>query len=119
MKPADGKVNLAVKLTLPEGWKINPLAPMSYRIEASDAGVIDAKALGKSTKVAEPATNFDIALPVTAASGEDKVKVSLTYYYCREGAEGLCKMASAVWTVPVTIDPAAAEAAVTLEAEAP
>ena len=72
-------------------------------VEASDAGVIDAKALGKSTKVAEPATNFDIALPVTAASGEDKVKVSLTYYYCQDGAEGLCKVGSVTWNLPLKL----------------
>jgi DNA-binding beta-propeller fold protein YncE len=115
VKPVDGQVRLAVKLALPEGWKINPLAPMTYRIEASSAGPIQPKEPGKPQKVAEPATNFEIALPVTAATGEETVQVSLTYYYCQEGAEGLCKVGSVTWNVPLKLSPDAQQASVPLE----
>ncbi len=115
VKPVDGQVRLAVKLSLPEGWKINPRAPMSYRIEAEGEGPLDRTTLGKPTKVADPATEFDILLPAAATSGEDTVKISLTYYYCQEKAEGLCKVGSATWKLPLKLAADAEQIAVPLE----
>ncbi len=114
VKPADGKVTLAIQLKLPAGWKINDLAPMAYYVEAeSESGPIDRTAVGK-TSLDKPATTFNIALPVTG-TGPDVIKVSMNYYYCQDGGEGLCKVGSVVWTVPLNIDPAGNSASVVLE----
>lgn len=99
-----GKVRLAVRLELPEGYKINERAPMSYRVEADAAqGVVDRSAVGKPVRVKDPANQFEVALPVNGDSGSDRVKLSLTYYYCQEGSEGLCKVGSVIWTVPLEL----------------
>lgn len=115
LKPENGAIRLAIELTLPEGYKINPRAPMSYRVEAAAAkGPVRRAALGKSMKIKEPATSVDVQLPVDGASGEDVLKLSLTYYYCQEGAEGLCKVGTAIWSVPVKLNAKASETSVLL-----
>jgi DNA-binding beta-propeller fold protein YncE len=104
VRPQDGVLRLAVSLKLPEGYKINPQAPMSYRVEADGAdGPISRDSLGKANKLDEPAASFEIELPVSEDTGNDELKVSLTYYYCQEGGAGLCKMGSVGWHVPVEL----------------
>jgi sugar lactone lactonase YvrE len=104
VKPADGQIRLAVNITLPDGFKLNPQAPMGYLVEATTpSGPIDRNAIGKTARLKQPATHFEIPLPVTADSGEETLRVALTYYYCREGAEGICKVGSMRWTVPVKL----------------
>ena len=44
---------------------------------------------------------LEIVLPATA--GDDELRVSVNYLYCRDGSEGLCKIASTVWELPLTI----------------
>ena len=44
-RPVDGKVRLQVDLQLPEGWKINKLAPARYWLQAKgDQGPLDRSA---------------------------------------------------------------------------
>jgi len=103
VKPVDGQITLDVALALAPGWKINDLAPMRYTVTAEGAGPVNRAAIGKSVKLDEPAAKFTVKLPVGAITGDDTVKLSLNYYYCREGAEGLCKAGTVVWTVPVKL----------------
>lgn len=99
----DGAVRLKVQLQLPEGYKINPLAPLRYQVEsAAETGPLDRAGFGRSVKVVPPSAAFEIKLPA-AASGEDTLRVSVNYYYCQDGAEGLCKAGSAVWTLPLKL----------------
>ena len=102
VKPVDGKVKLAVSLKIPDGWKINPLAPMSYWVDSSrESGPLDRSAFGR-TRLPGPVAAFDVAVPV-AESGDDEVTVSLNYYYCEEKDDGVCKVGAVVFTVPLMI----------------
>jgi hypothetical protein len=102
LTPADGAVHLKVSLEFPSGWKINTLAPMSYWLDSvQKEGPLDRTRLG-NRKLDKPAAQFDIAVPVTG-EGEDELRVSMNYYYCQEGDEGLCKVGSVVFTVPLTV----------------
>jgi thiol-disulfide isomerase/thioredoxin len=109
VRPENGAVRIHVQLDLPPGYEINTLAPWEYRFEnavqpsAGPADVIDRKGFGKSVRIEKPATEFDIRLPVRGASGRDLALVTLDYYYCRKGAEGLCKAGSATWLVTVDL----------------
>ncbi len=109
VRAESGSIRLAVTLQLPEGFKINPLAPMSYRVDAGGGdgptkpGPVRRDALGKSARLAKPADTFEIVLPVESAAGEDALRVAVNYFYCREGAEGICKMGTAVWTIPLKL----------------
>jgi len=103
VKTNDGKLHLDVQLELPLGWKINELAPMGYYIESKqDAGVVLAEGTGKFVKLSPPSKAFEVALPVSGP-GRDTLEVSMNYYYCQEGGDGLCKVGAVVWTVPLTI----------------
>jgi thiol-disulfide isomerase/thioredoxin len=113
VRPGNGTLRLKVELQFPPGYKVNPLGPMAYRIEeaaghgASQAAVVGREAFGKSIRLEKPAGTFEIRLPVQEAAGRDTFQVALDYYYCRTGAEGLCKVGSVVWTVPVELSPTA------------
>jgi DNA-binding beta-propeller fold protein YncE len=115
IKSVDGKARLRVALELPQGFKLNNLAPVKYLVEsdASD-GPIDRQALGKAATLKETSPTFNIELPVLKDSGSQKLKVSLAFYYCQEGDEGVCKAASVIWTVPLALSPEAANSSVRL-----
>jgi hypothetical protein len=118
VRPANGQIRLEVSLELPAGMKINSAAPMSYRIDPADkkseGGLVAPELLGKPTRVEKPAATLAIPLAVASATGNQTLRVSVTYYYCRAGAEGLCKMGSVVWIVPIQLSDQAGAAAVVL-----
>jgi thiol-disulfide isomerase/thioredoxin/sugar lactone lactonase YvrE len=118
VRPEDGSIRLEVTLALPSGYKINTLAPMSYSVKAAggsaSTGPVQLAALEKSTRLEKPAARFTIRLPVQSDTGEQTLEVGLVYYYCREGAEGLCKVGSVVWTVPIRLSADAEASAVPL-----
>ena len=102
VQPVDGTVKLSVELKVPEGWHVNPLAPMSYWLDSPRAqGAADRAAFGR-TKLARPVAKFEVPLKV-AAAGEDEVQVSLDYYYCQDKDDGVCKVGSVVFTVPLKL----------------
>ena len=104
LAPQDGLVWLAVKLSLPVGYKINPLGPMQYKVTSTnDAGPLDRAALGRNIKVDPPAAEFQIELPVAQPNGEETLVVTLDYYYCQDGESGLCKAGRATWTLPLSL----------------
>jgi thiol-disulfide isomerase/thioredoxin len=113
VRPENRAIRLAVDLQLPPGYKINPLGPMAYRVEeAADSGTAKAgplrrEAFGKPVRLEKPAGTFEIRLPVESDTGRDTCRVALDYYYCRSGAEGLCKVGSVVWLVPLELSPSA------------
>ncbi len=110
VKAVDGAVHLAVRLDLPLGYQINPNAPQRYLLDAAEtAGPVDRTALGKLQAIATPAAAFDVRIPVTRADGQQTLKLSMNYYYCQEGNAGVCKIGSAVWTIPLQLDAAASD----------
>jgi len=112
LKPLDGKIKLQIALKLPEGYKLNEAAPLRYLVESADAGgCVSREVLSKFVTVKEPATSFDIELPVSKRTGRDRLAISLGYYYCQEGAEGVCKAASVVWHLPLKVSDSGTEAA--------
>ncbi|MCH8149889.1 MAG: hypothetical protein IH987_18230 [Planctomycetes bacterium] len=104
VKVVDGAVKLTVRLELPAGWKINPRAPMGYSLSTiNKEGPLDRAAMEKKIRLEEPAAEFEISVPAAAAEGKDTLRVALTYYFCQESAEGLCKVGSAIWIIPLTL----------------
>ncbi|MCA9103667.1 MAG: redoxin domain-containing protein [Planctomycetales bacterium] len=115
-KVRPGAGGLAVRLTfhLPRGFVLNDEAPLSYTVDAAaDQGPVDRSSLGESHDVAakslalSPLTaqspSLDITIPLAATSGDDDLTIAATVYYCMKGSEGVCKVASPVWTVPVNL----------------
>lgn len=118
LKPEKNAVKLHVSLKVPEGWKINAEAPMSYWLDSTrEAGPADRAAFGKK-KLDKPAAEFDVSVPVKG-KGEDEVAVSLNYYYCEKGDDGVCKTGSVIFTVPLDIADDGSGEAVKLAFEIP
>ena len=112
--PKDGKIAFQVDLAVPPGWKLNPLAPMSYVVRSErESGAIDRSTFGKSVSVDPPASSFRILLTADE-TGDDTLTVSTVYYYCQISGTGLCKVAGVSWTVPLKVSDTADEATVSL-----
>ena len=112
---AEGAVRIAVQLLLPVGWKINVLAPMGYLVRADGAsGPVDRSRLGVFQRLKQPADQFEFQLPVTGL-GHDALTISMNYYFCREGAEGLCRVGSVTWNVPLSVSDRSPNSAITLQ----
>jgi hypothetical protein len=128
VRPEKGTIRFDVTLRFPPGFKINPQAPPAYWIEpvgegtphapreglrhaerdeygTAAAGPVRRTSLEHLVRLDKSLASFPIELPVDAVSGHDALRVGLSYYYCREGAEGLCKVGSVVWTVPLELKP--------------
>jgi thiol-disulfide isomerase/thioredoxin len=115
VKATDKAVTLSIKLTLPAGFKINPLAPMRYKLSSTAAsGPVDRSALGKSVKLAKPAAEFSLPLPLTSLEGKEPLQLTLSYFYCAEGDEGVCKSGSVAWNIPLELTASAQESAIPL-----
>jgi thiol-disulfide isomerase/thioredoxin len=118
LRPDDGAVTLNVKLALPEGWKINALAPMSYALEVNGGdGPVDRQATGRLVRLDAPSAEFAVRVPV-GVSGSESLRLGLNYFFCQDGNEGLCKVGSIVWTVPLEISPGGGTSSATLEGTA-
>lgn len=102
VQPSEGIVHLNVRLEIPEGWKLNPNAPMSYWLDIQgESGPIDPEFVGLH-RLDAPSATFDIALPVEG-TGSATVRLAMRYYYCQDNDQGLCKGGSVVWQVPLTL----------------
>ncbi|HEV3415373.1 MAG TPA: NHL repeat-containing protein, partial [Pirellulales bacterium] len=109
VKPTDGAIRLAIKFSLPAGYKMNPLAPLRYYLEADGAtGPIDRNSLGKLEQLDHPAAEFEIKVPIRQSNGRDALRLSMNYYYCQERAQGLCKVGAVEWTIPFALSSDAA-----------
>ena len=109
IQPAGDDLKVAIELALPPGYKLNPDAPLRYFVQTTGDAFVEPAALRKWTTVAKPETKFDIDLPLRAKSGGDKLTISLAFYYCRSGAEGLCKAGEVTWSGRVTLDESATD----------
>ena len=120
---AAGSLMLRVLVPIPRGWKLNPLAPMSYRIEELDekegaTGLLDPEGVGKEILVQPPQAELEIPLRLTKETGESILRFTLTYFVCTEGQEGLCRIESARWEFPLELRPEGSADPIVLTAEA-
>ena len=110
LRPDAGKITLLVHLSLPQGWKLNNLNPIRYQIsEEYRVGSMAKHIMGDMitlSSVQNP-NELKIDVPLSLDSGNNKITLSLTCYYCRKGAEGLCKVESVIWSIPVRLSDSA------------
>ncbi|MEK6235652.1 MAG: hypothetical protein N2C14_13165, partial [Planctomycetales bacterium] len=119
LKATDGKITLAVEITLPEGFKINPLAPMSYRVQPQkNSALFDAAGISKLVRVNPPSAKLNISVPLAAAAGEEEISVRMNYFYCQTEEKGVCKIGRANWKLSLTVADSG-KASATLKVAAP
>jgi thiol-disulfide isomerase/thioredoxin len=103
---------IALDVVLPEGYKLNDLAPFTAAWSAAgDAVSIDPANATQS--ILEPA--MPVTVPVTLAEGAATLHGDLTIYYCEAVDETLCFIDRVRVEVPVTVASAADEATIAIE----
>ena len=93
-----------ISLYLPEGYKVNPLFPASFRLTAEDGQpLLPPEEVGGKQKVSIEENTATITIPLTGKTGSAPLEVALTYGYCRDGKGGLCKVSTTRWSVPLSV----------------
>jgi len=96
--PGEGTLRLDVRL--PEGYKLNDLAPSVFRWYAADATVMLVDGDGLRT-VVEPVFPLDFA--ALFALGSTTLTGEAAIYYCQAQAEQLCLIEQVRFILPVTV----------------
>jgi thiol-disulfide isomerase/thioredoxin len=99
--PADGDLTLAVELHLAPGFKLNPQSKLSYLVEPLGQAQSPWSEMGK---LDEQKTEFPIKVPLARLSGAGGVKLSLVYYECGGSSQGVCRIKSHIWQIPLKVD---------------
>jgi hypothetical protein len=111
---------MLINLQFPEGYHLNPQAPLHYSISVSGEGVTIAEADCMGQAIAPP---LPLTIPFQAAAGTHKATaaIDVTFYYCRKDDTGVCVIQSVRWQVPLHIDleGSASEVVVIYRAEVP
>jgi thiol-disulfide isomerase/thioredoxin len=105
--PRDGDLTLAVKLTLPEGFKLNELAPCRYLVEGGGG-------FEQEGTIEDAKDGITIKVPAAKLAPGSSVRLSLAYFVCKEGSKAVCQMKSHVWEIAVKPSADAKERTITL-----
>ena len=114
------RLTFEATLRVPDGYKLNKLAPLTYRVNAAEEQPLVARdELGQRNAIEPPeeghVVKFDV--PLAARTGKAELKVTLSFGYCRDGSGGLCKLGTLAWLVPVEVTSDAKQNMIRLVAE--
>ena len=97
-------VQIAIPLSIPSGFKLNPNASIVYRALGNKGQeVVAPAALGKRKKASPSSDSTASAtLALTGTPGKATVELAVSYQVCRDGKGGLCKLLTTHWIIPLT-----------------
>ncbi|WP_425616815.1 thioredoxin-like domain-containing protein [Anatilimnocola sp. NA78] len=106
LKPTGDSVKVTVSLLLPTDYKLNPGAPVRYYLHATDDQTLVAtSAVNKWLDAEQGLSQLELDVPLQSKTASGPLTLSLAFYYCRTGAEGICKAGEVSWTGKITLDP--------------
>ncbi|HEY0981280.1 thioredoxin-like domain-containing protein [Schlesneria sp.] len=118
LSPTDS-IAVQVELELPEGFKLNELMPVSYRLKADEGQTLFADdQLGVKQEIEAKGTSISLSLPAVRKTGTATAILSLTYGYCRDGNGGVCKVGTTHWKIPIATKEGASGKSISLKAVA-
>src|SRR3989339_721190 len=106
-------IQLTLNINLPKGYHLNPNAPLIYRIDAGSG--IQVEQSNREMRVEKPELPIKISFKTTAEVQSTDLKVSVSFYYCREDNQGTCFIDAVIWKLPIRIDKESANTAVALD----
>lgn len=104
LSPGENR-QIVLKLTLPEGYKINTLIDSTLTIESEAESI---QLGGEGLTLTVDALETTAAFTVDAGEG-GQINADLTLYYCRTDEEGLCFIDETHFEIPFTLAEDAAE----------
>ncbi len=96
---APGAGNLVLEVSMPRGYKVNPLAPSRFEWKV-DGGVADL-APDATGSIVNP--SFPLNIPVNFNAGSGSITGDLYIVYCESEQESICLIDQARVVVPVTV----------------
>lgn len=112
-------MKLEVRFKLPEGYKLNKLSKVTYKLDATGEQKLIAAEQLKSRQTAEVKDEIATAsIPLAAKEGEAKIALSVSFSYCRDGVGGLCKLKTSKWNIPIKVSADGKSSTIKLEAVA-
>lgn len=96
------QVKVEVSFEFPEGYKLNKLAPVAYKV-STDSNLVSADALGKRQRADKQETTASFAVPLSGEEGQGSLTVQISYQFCRDGTGGLCKFGTQQWVIPIVV----------------
>jgi thiol-disulfide isomerase/thioredoxin len=97
---AEGEGTVRLEVKLPEGYKVNDLAPFSMEWVSSN-GTIRFEPDVANQRIVEP--GFPLTFPATFSQGQGELTGELVIYYCEAESESLCFIDRVRIEAPVTV----------------
>lgn len=107
-----GEGEIVLNITLPDGYKLNNLAPFTSEWTSSGEAITIDEA-NQQQQIVEP--SLPIRVPVQLAEGDDVLHGELTIYYCEAVQESLCFIDQVSIDAPLTITTDASTSEILLE----
>jgi hypothetical protein len=104
-------------IELPPGWKLNPGAPLAYRLTA-DAVRLAIEETASHGVVTPPQVPVVVAMSA-GAPGETLLTVGLTFAYCRDDERGVCILGAVTIEQPLALRPESTSSRVRVSYRAP
>lgn len=109
-------IDFDIEFALPEGYKLNTLLPVTYRLAVEgEQSLIAADQLNMKIEATVEGEATKFRIPVAKQTGKATLLVTLTYGYCRDGKGGLCKVDSVRFKLPIELAPKGEAKSVTLK----
>ncbi len=98
------KLSVTVTLAVPDGYKLNDLAPVTWEIFTDgEQPIFPTETLSQRHEAIVADGNATFNLPMTGEAGSATVYIRVSYGYCGTKENALCRLATATWRVPVSV----------------
>lgn len=97
---AAGTGNVSLEVMIPEGYKVNDLAPFSMEWSSEGQGITFDEEEA-TQRIVEP--EFPLTFPAEFNEGEAELTGDLVIYYCDDDAQSLCFIEQVQITAPFTV----------------
>ncbi len=106
----DADIQLWLNINLPRGYHMNPNVPLVYTVEPGKG--IQIEQGNREARLEKP--SFPVKIPFKTGSDalSTDLKVSVSFYYCREDNQGACFIDAITWRLPIKIGTDAGDTAV-------
>ncbi len=110
---ADSEIQLTLNINLPNGYHLNPNAPLVYHIDAGNGIRVEQPNL--DVRLENPVLPIKVSFKTGSEIERTEIKVSVNFYFCREDNQGARFIEAVVWHQPVKLDKDIGDTTATLD----